>query len=82
MKVVEITENKINDMSDLVEEMLTAGGKLMLCIEKLSNEMYGERSGSVRYRMNEDLYGERRTGMRHHDDEDMWSEKRYSNRYR
>lgn len=43
MKMIEITESKVRKMSEHVEDILEAGGKLMLCLEKLSNEMYGER---------------------------------------
>lgn len=70
MKVIEITDHKVEKMSELVEEMLHTGGKLMNCLEHLSGEMYGER---------------RRVGMRHHDYEDydeMMHERRYSPRYR
>jgi len=82
MKMIEITDSKVHDMSELVEEILLTGGKLMSCLEKLSNETYGERKSNVsRYRM-DDNYDERRSGMRYPDYEDMWSEKRYSNRYR
>lgn len=68
MKIIEITENKVEKMSELVEEMLLTGGKLMLCLEHLSGEMYGER---------------RRMGRRDYDDtEEMLHERRYSSRYR
>lgn len=80
MKMIEITEGKLDNMSGLVEDMLTTGGKLMLCLEKLSNEIHSERRNDTRYRMDESMYGDRR-GMRYHD-EDMWDERRYGNRYR
>jgi hypothetical protein len=61
MRIIEITENKVDKMSSLVEEMLSIGGKLMTCIEHL-DESYGERRREYpeddEYRM-----GERR-GMR------------------
>lgn len=43
MKMIEITEEKVNKMSEHVEDILDTTGKLMLCIEKLRHEMYGER---------------------------------------
>lgn len=68
MKIIEVTENKVEKMSALVEDMLMTGGKLMSCLEHLSNEMYGER---------------RRMGRRDYDDlEEMIQERRYSSRYR
>jgi hypothetical protein len=80
MKVIEITEGKLDNMSGLVEDMLTAGGKLMLCLEKLSNEIHNEKRNDTRYRMDESMYDNRR-GMRYQD-EDMWDERRYGNRYK
>lgn len=44
-RVIEITESKVDKMSNLVEDMLLAGGELMHCLTKLSDEMYGERGG-------------------------------------
>lgn len=68
MKIIEITAKKAEEMSELVEEMLMAGGKLMSCIERLKEESYNERGG----RYNDD-YNERRGGMR---DEERESIKR------
>lgn len=48
MRMVQITESKIQDISTMVEDMLHIGGKLMSCIEEMKekeHEMYGERSG-------------------------------------
>lgn len=60
-KIIEITNSKVKKMSDLVEDMLLAGGELMHCLSKMEDEMYGERSREGdRYRMN----------MRHHDERD------------
>jgi len=60
MRIIEITENKVDKMSTLAEEMLTIGGKLMSCIEQLSDESYGERRREYH---DEDDYrmGERRS---------------------
>lgn len=46
MYIVEIDEGRIERMSGLAEEMLSAGGRLMQCIDELSGEGrdYGERS--------------------------------------
>lgn len=73
-KIVEITESKVEKMSSLVEDMLLAGGELMHCITKLSDEMYGERGGGSYG--NRSRYGERggnmggNYGNRMHDDYD------------
>lgn len=89
MKVVEISEKKIDKMSELVEDMLLAGGELMHCITKLSDEMYGERSPmDGRYRRSNEMFGERgymgmRGGRNLEDDgQDMWGERRYTRRMR
>lgn len=89
MRITEITDKKIEKMSSLVEDMLEAGGKLMLCLEKLSNEdMFGERSSygeRSRYRGG-DMMGDRRyMGMRSRDmedDDEMWGERRSTRRMR
>lgn len=77
MKVIEISEKKLEKMSDLVEDMLLAGGELMHCLSKMEDEFYGERRPS------------RYMGMRepeHRDDWDemhpMYGERRYSRRMR
>ena len=67
MRITEITDKKIEKMSSLVEDMLEAGGKLMLCLEKLSNEdMFGERSRE-RNRYSEMMGDRRYMGMRSRD---------------
>lgn len=82
MKVTEITETHVSKMSDLTEEILRAGGKLMMCIDKLTGELYGERM-SRRDPKDEEMMGERRMNMRYRDyEDDMWNERRYGNRYR
>ena len=69
MKVIEITESRMEKMSGLVEDMLLAGGELMHCLTKMSDEMYGERGGSRSGgRYGGDMYGTRDMyGMREHD---------------
>lgn len=82
MKITEITETHVSKMSELTEEILSAGGKLMLCLDKLSHEMYGERM-SRKDPKEEEMMHERRMNMRYRDyDDDMWNERRYGNRYR
>lgn len=44
MKVVEITEDKVDKMGDLVEGILKYGGKLMQCVNEISEDSgMGER---------------------------------------
>lgn len=44
MHIIEITESKVEKMSDLAEKMLRYGGKLMQCLDELSGgEGIGER---------------------------------------
>ena len=77
MKIIEITETKVDKMAEYAEEMLRYGGKLMQCIDDLGSEDYGERGrygsrgGSMNYRDDEewdsdDMIGERR-GRRRRD---------------
>ena len=45
--MIEIEESKVDKMSELAEKMLKYGGKLMSCIEELSEESgMGQRGGS------------------------------------
>ena len=88
-KVIEITEKKMQKMSDLVEDMLLAGGELMHCLTKMEEEMYGERSrGGDRYRINyRNYYGERDDDRDYDRDDDMsggmmGERKRYTRRMR
>ena len=43
MKVIKISEDKKEKMSDYAEKMLKYGGKLMQCIEDLEEGSMGER---------------------------------------
>ena len=43
MKIIKIEEGKVDKMSEYAEKMLKYGGKLMSCIEELSEGGYGER---------------------------------------
>ncbi len=46
MQIIEITESKIEKMSDYAEKMLRYGGKLMQCLEEISE---GEGMGQREY---------------------------------
>ena len=87
MGTIIISSKKKERMSDLVEDMLYAGGKLMHCLEELSDESeMGERSGNrMGYRdgmgMRDggrygDRYGMREHGWDGYDPYDM-GERRY-----
>lgn len=79
MMMIEISESKLDKMSDYVEEMLWAGGELMHCLEKMKGGSgwgergsYGNRGGQGgRYSGGSSSYGSR--GMGYRDDED-WEE--------
>lgn len=44
--IIEISDSKIDKMSEYVEDMLWAGGELMHCLEKIKGEQgYGHRGG-------------------------------------
>lgn len=63
MIIMEITEDKINKMSEYAEKMLRYGGKLMECLEELGDhdsEM-GMRRGM---RDDDGYYEQQRMGMR------------------
>ena len=85
MYMIEISDSKVDKMSEYVEDMLWAGGELMHCIEKMKSEHggYGEREGrqggssyGSRYGMRSryDDYGQREDyGMRGgYRDDDEW----------
>lgn len=84
MKMIQITE-KIDKMSELCEDMLMAGGKLMRCIEEMSEmseygergSRYGNRYGSYDGNMR-GTYGNR-GDMREDEDYEMGERRR---RYR
>lgn len=43
MKIIRIEESKVEKLSDYTEKILKHAGKLMTCIEELSEGGYGER---------------------------------------
>lgn len=59
MQIIEITESKVEKMSDYAEKMLKYGGKLMQCIEELSEgEGMGRRDREREYDDDDDRYDE------------------------
>lgn len=89
--VIEITESKVDKMSEYVEDMLWAGGELMHCLEKMKGEHgYGERgsgrsggSYGSRYGMRSryDNYGMRGDMGGYRDDEE-WEQEEMGERRR
>lgn len=82
MYMIEISDTKVDKMSEYVEDMLWAGGELMHCLEKLKGESgYGERGGrssgsyGSRYGMRSryDNYGSR-GNMGYRDEEEEWED--------
>lgn len=80
MKIIETTDSKVGKMSECVEDILLAGGRLMQCLEELDCEGYGERNtygmrggGRMGYREDDwgaeppviSRYGERRMRNRY-----------------
>ena len=70
MKIVEITEKKMTELSEGLEDMLAIGGKLMSCIEELKEESEEEDFGMRRGRRMSRRMGRRGGGYgyRRHDD--------------
>lgn len=76
MYMIQIEEHKLDKMSEYAEKMLKYGGKLMSCIEEMSEESgmghrggrYGERQGGE-YGSRYSDYGSRGS-MGYRDDED------------
>lgn len=61
--MIEIKENKVGEMSELVEEMLSCGGKLMSCLERIGGKSrMGRRNPMPDYRNDwedDEEYGDR-----------------------
>ena len=89
MYMIEISDSKVDKMSEYVEDMLWAGGELMHCLEKMKGEHgYGEREGyshegrSYRKDMMGSRYGMRsrydnygsRGNMGYRDEEEEWED--------
>lgn len=59
--IIEIQEDKLQNMSEYAEKLLRYGGKLMQCIEDIeSKSKYNEYSGRDRKHHDKDPYGEER----------------------
>ena len=43
MRIIKIEESRVDKMSEYCEKMLKAGGKMMQCLEELSEGGYGMR---------------------------------------
>ena len=71
--IIEITEDKFDELSENVEKMLRYGGKVMSCIDGMRRERMGERMPMPDYR--DDWRNER-------EERDDWREndRRYSGR--
>lgn len=81
--MVQIEESKVDKMTEYAEKMLKYGGKLMSCIEEMSEESgMGHRSGSMggRYADRSGSMGYRRDYGRKDDDwedeDEMMGERR------
>ena len=72
--MIEITENKFDELVDNCEEMLRIGGKVMSCLDSIKHERMGNRIPMPDYRdqWHDDDYDRR--------DEDRYSERRYYGR--
>lgn len=53
--MIEITENKVNEMSELVEKMLKYGGKLMHCIDEMGMTSMDEWVTEIQCRITETI---------------------------
>lgn len=52
MRIIEITDSKVSEMAEHVENMIRCGKKLYECLEELSDGGFGERGGMGRGGMN------------------------------
>lgn len=77
MKVIEITEKKLDKLASHVEDALMSLGNVMHCIEEMNDELVGERRRG--YRQGEDMYGGR-VEKRRWDEDEMVGERRYMRR--
>lgn len=69
--MVEITENKLDKMTECVEDMLLAGGELMHVLEKMrGGHGYGHRDSG---RGGRSMMGNR-GGINYRDDDDDWDD--------
>lgn len=74
MVMIEITEDKFDDLYDNIESMLGFGSKAMSCLKKMKQERMGERMPDYR----DDWRRERENRRRFNNVNDDWN---YPNRY-
>ena len=55
MRIIKIEESKVDKMSEYCEKMLKAGGKMMQCLEELSEGGYGERDDDDDWEEDEEM---------------------------
>ena len=72
--IIEVTEDKVDMLSENIEKALRYAGKAMQCIDEMSHGGYGER-GRYGERDDEDWDDEERMGERGHYDRMMREER-------
>ena len=80
MVMIEITEDKFDDLYDNIESMLDFGSKAMSCLKKMKQERMGERMPDYRddWRREREEREERENRRRFNNVNDDWN---YPNRY-
>ena len=80
MVMIEITEDKFDDLYDNIESMLGFGSKAMSCLKKMKQERMGERMPDYRddWRREREEREERENRRRFNNVNDDWN---YPNRY-
>lgn len=84
-KMIEISSEKQGELMEHAEKAYKHVGKMLECIEQMSEGKMGMREDDEWYirRMNQDRYGMRSGyGMRDDDDEDRYGERRGRSHYR
>lgn len=82
MRMIQVKTDKVHKISEMVEDMLLLGGKIMSCLEDMDGEnYYGERSPYIGYKKQGGRYGMNDGDMRYDEpDYEMYGERR--RRYR
>ena len=80
MVMIEITEDKFDDLYDNIESMFGFGSKAMSCLKKMKQERMGERMPDYRddWRREREEREERENRRRFNNVNDDWN---YPNRY-
>lgn len=80
MVMIEITEDKFDDLYENIESMLDFGSKAMSCLKKMKQERMGERMPDYRddWRREREEREERENRRRFNNVNDDWN---YPNRY-